>query len=230
MPIFIYQFVGFLRKSNKIKISLNPQFQDFYDSSGVAKGHYFHQDIIVARWVLENKPEKHLDVASRIDGFVSKIAVFMKVDVADIRPLTTTEKNISFKQIDLMSDSEMQMYPSVSCLHSIEHFGLGRYGDKIDVDGHLTGFKNLVKVLEPGGTLYFSVPMGPLRIEFNAHRVFSIEYILNQFIVTNNLTVNRFSYINDDGEAVENADYRDGLISNFHCNYGCAIFELKKGD
>jgi hypothetical protein len=67
---------------------------------------------------------------------------------------------------------------SLSSLHAIEHFGLGRYGDPIDINGHLKAITNLHLMLKPKGKFYFSVPIGKQRIEFNAHRVFSIKYLI----------------------------------------------------
>ena len=42
---------------------------------------------------------------------------------------------------------------SVSCLHALEHFGLGRYGDPVDPDGHLKGFRNLRRIVQGGHVL-----------------------------------------------------------------------------
>jgi len=63
----------------------------------------------------------------------------------------------------------------------MEHFGLGRYGDPVNYDGYLLGLNNLYQILKIGGKLYFSVPIGPQRIEFDAHRVFSLSYLLELF-------------------------------------------------
>jgi len=49
---------------------------DRFDPGGDASGHYFHQDLIVARRIFERDPRKHVDVGSRIDGFVAHLAVF----------------------------------------------------------------------------------------------------------------------------------------------------------
>jgi hypothetical protein len=49
---------------------LNEKFTD----SGVMKGHYFHQDLLIARGIYENKPHRHIDIGSRIDGFVAHVA------------------------------------------------------------------------------------------------------------------------------------------------------------
>jgi len=116
---------------------------------------------------------------------------------------------------------------SLSCLHSIEHFGLGRYGDNVDLNGHIKGFDNLQKILKPGGRFYFSTVIGPQRIEFDAHRVFSLRYLLDMIIQS--FRIHSFAYINDLNELIENAELNDkDISSNFNCNYGCGIFELTK--
>lgn len=84
---------------------------------------------------------------------------------------------------------------SISSLHVIEHFGIGRYGDPIDYFGYLKAINNITKILKSGGIFYFSVPIGPQRIEFNAHRVFSVAYLIN--ILSQNFEIRSFSYVND---------------------------------
>ena len=119
-----------------------------------------------------------------------------------------------------------EKYECVTCLHAIEHFGLGRYGDSIDSDGHLKGIKNIHKILTNNGICYLSFPLGKNRVEFNAHRVFSIKYI--KPILESLFTIESFSYISDDGSLFENVDIENGEETNFNCNYGCSIFKLKK--
>jgi 2-polyprenyl-3-methyl-5-hydroxy-6-metoxy-1,4-benzoquinol methylase len=121
----------------------------------------------------------------------------------------------------------LNKYDSISTLHVIEHFGLGRYGDPIDYYGHIKAIDNITKMLKTGGKLYFSTPIGPQRIEFNAHRVFSIEYLLNMF--KESYTVDSFSFVDDIGDLFENVELEEKTIaSNFDCQYGCGIFELTK--
>ena len=110
-------------------------------------------------------------MGSRIDGFVAHVASFRKIEAVDIREQTSEIQNISFVKADMMAPLPENLHgyaDSVSCLHALEHFGLGRYGDGIDVDGHVRGIENLAKLLSAGGRLYLSVPIGPQRIEFNA--------------------------------------------------------------
>jgi hypothetical protein len=109
----------------------------------------------------------------------------------------------------------------------LEHFGLGRYGDSVNYDGYVIGLENLRKILKRRGKLYFSTPIGPQRIEFNAHRVFSVDFLLEYF--SNYYHLDQFSYVDDQGDLHENITITDaGAKSNFGCNFGCGILEMTK--
>lgn len=206
-----------------------PCLGDRFEESGIASGHYFHQDLLVARKIYERSPACHVDIGSRLDGFVAHVASYRGIEVLDIRPITKKVHNIVFRQFDLMKpDGNFVEYcESLSCLHTLEHLGLGRYGDAIDVNGYWKGFETLFSILRPGGTLYLSVPIGPQRIEFNAHRVFSIRTILH--MVAGKFDLIEFSYVDDDGDLYENVSLTEDVIeSSFNCWYGCGIFELCK--
>lgn len=152
-----------------------PILGEHAETSG-AIGTYFIQDQLVARWILAAGPERHVDVGSRLDGFVGHLSVFRRIDVIDLRPPPMEIDGVRFHQLDLtgeLGDEWVACTDSLSCLHSLEHFGLGRYGDAIDVDGHLKGLARMQQMVRPGGVLYLSTPIGPERIEFNAHRVFA---------------------------------------------------------
>ncbi len=219
-----------LISDNNFKIrSFHPCLNDRYDTAGSIPLHYFHQDLFVANKIFINTPNRHIDIGSRVDGFVAHVASFREIEVFDIRKLENVIKNVKFIQADLTSKNfEFKDYAdSVSCLHVIEHFGLGRYGDQIDKDGHLKGLNNIYKLLKRNGKLYFSTPIGPQRIEFDAHRVFSLQYLLAIF--ENKYLVSSFSYINDQNILFENAELnQQNIKNNFNCNYGCGIFELTK--
>ncbi|MEY3901738.1 MAG: hypothetical protein RL189_1044 [Pseudomonadota bacterium] len=152
---------------------------DRRESAGTAQGQYFLQDIHVARKVFQNNPQRHIDVGSRIDGFVAHVASFREIEVLDIRNLKSHVKEIKFTQANLFEAPQhlLACADSVSCLHALEHFGLGRYGDPLDPTGHIKGLESLRRLLKPGGILYLSVPFGRRKIEFNAHRIFDTEKI-----------------------------------------------------
>lgn len=197
---------------------------------GSAKGAYFHQDLLVARRIHHNKPERHLDIGSRIDGFVAHVASFRAIEVMDIRSLDNKIPAVTFKQADLMAELAeefIECTDSLSCLHTIEHFGLGRYGDRIDHDGYLQGLQNLHLILKPGGKFYFSTPIGPERVEFNAHRVFSVSHLLERF--EQKYHIDHFSYVDDSGDLHENAILSESdTMKNYGCMLGCGIFEMTK--
>jgi hypothetical protein len=206
-----------------------PCLSDWAQQSGVASGQYFHQDLLVAQRIFQNNPVRHVDVGSRIDGFVAHVASFRKIEVFDIRTLTVNVQNIEFRQCDLMElPSELVGYTdSLSCLHALEHFGLGRYNDPIRYDGYEIGLRNLMRLLRADGVLYLSVPIGPQRIEFNGHRVFSIQTILG--LAAPMLELRRLSYVDDAGDLHDDVPLEASEIArSFGVHYGCAIFEFVK--
>ncbi len=218
-------------KSNNIPTIINfvPLTEERFAQSGTAKGHYFHQDLLIAQKVFSNNPNKHVDVGSRVDGFVAHVATFREIEVLDIRMLENTVTNIKFMQADLTHDSFnlINYCDSISSLHAIEHFGLGRYGDPIDINGYLKGLNNIHKMLTNGGKFYFSIPIGSQRIEFNAQRVFSVKYLVD--LLKERYLIDSFSYVNDNGDLILNAKLSDDKIeNNYSCNFGCGIFELTK--
>ena len=209
---------------------LYPCLTDRYDSSGKANGHYFHQDLLIARKIFSNNPSTHIDVGSRIDGFVSHVASFRLIKVIDIRPLSNAITNIEFIQADIIAPLQKSLYEtcdSLSCLHALEHFGLGRYGDPIEYYGYLLGLDNLYKLLKPQGKFYLSVPFGPQRIEFNGQRVFCLTYLLK--LLEKQYKLDSFSYVDDQGDLYEDVELSsESIASNYNSRYGCAIFEMTK--
>jgi hypothetical protein len=211
-------------------LTFYPMLDDKYSPNGSTETHYFIQDLFVAQKIFARNPIRHIDVGSRMDGFVAHVAAFRSIEVADIRPMVSKIQNINYFVLDLtrnLPDGLKKCCDSLSCLHVLEHFGLGRYGDPLMDDGHIIGLNNLMTMLKTGGTLYLSVPIGPQRVEFNAHRVFSVRYLLELF--KENLLLRQFSYIDDHGNLNSNINLDNHLIdTNCGCRFGCGIFELEK--
>ncbi|NBW82844.1 DUF268 domain-containing protein [bacterium] len=200
---------------------------DYEDSAGKASGHYFHQDLLVASFIAGKNPKRHVDIGSRVDGFVAHVASFRKIEVVDIRPLPPSKHaNIHYVQADLMNPSQLGKTDSLSCLHAIEHFGLGRYTDPIDVDGHIKGIANLVALVESGGTLYISFPIGQGdEVHFNAHRVFHPKTILTVPAIRDAMELKRFDYVDDAGDLHTDVSV-DDAVGQTHT--GCGIYTFIK--
>jgi len=173
LPRYVRDFLRF-RSGYAGRIELLPCLHDWYEEGGTTKSEYFWQDLLVARSIFEAKPEKHVDVGSLVGGFVAHVASFREIEVFDVRPISTQIPGVTFKQADLMQPVAgiADYCDSLSCLHALEHFGLGRYGDPIDPGGFERGFANMAALLKKDGVFYLSVPVGINRVEFNAHRVF----------------------------------------------------------
>jgi SAM-dependent methyltransferase len=201
---------------------LYPRLADRRAQAGTASGHYFHQDIWAARRVFEISPARHVDVGSRVDGFVAHLLAFRSVEVVDVRPLTSTHPGLSFILGDAQrlpfEDSSVE---SLSSLHAVEHFGLGRYGDNVEPDAWRRGLAEFERVLQPGGTLYVSVPIGRERLEFDAHRIFDPQTIPRSL---ESLVLEEFAAVDDDGrfrQDVAPADFADAW-------YSCGLYRFRK--
>jgi hypothetical protein len=186
IPRYLITLMNFLVMKPVGKIKIAPIFSDFYEQAGSAKGHYFWQDLITAQWIYSNAPMRHLDVGSRIDGFVSHLLCFRDVEILDVRHLETTIPGLKVLLGNAQEEliSKHGKFDSVSSLHSIEHFGLGRYGDPVDPLGHIKGLTNISKLVRLGGHLYLSFPIGKSEIQFNAQRIIQPEWpieILTEF-------------------------------------------------
>lgn len=201
---------------------------DYNKSAGINKGHYFHQDLLVAQFIYKNKPNRHVDIGSRIDGFVSHLASFREVEVFDVRdlPNNNSHPNIKFRKVDIMDQiKNISFTDSLSCLHAIEHFGLGRYGDKIDIDGHKKGLENMIKLIKPNGILYLSFPIASKdEVHFNAHRIFHPMSIFSYENISKKINLERFDYVDDNGQLNTEAKIED-VPKNL--KYGCGIYTFR---
>lgn len=145
---------------------------------------YFWQDYWAAKRIYSAPVATHFDIGSRIDGFVSHLMCFgQKVQLIDIRPLDVNLPGVGFQKGDATNLVEIEdaSIESISALCSLEHFGLGRYGDPIDPEACFKCFDAIQRKLKKNGRLYISVPVGIEHVEFNAHRVFKAETIVKEF-------------------------------------------------
>ena len=222
--IFTYMQATSRRSNFRIKmLNLWPILYEKREAAGEARGHYFHQDLWAAKKIFQRHPLTHVDVGSRIDGFVAHVLAFMPVTVIDIRALRSSIEGLEFIKDDateLLGFGD-NCVDSLSCLHAAEHFGLGRYGDPIAPNGYFKLMKSLQRVLRPGGRLYFSVPVGRERVEFNAHRVFAVDTVVNTF---NELSLVSFSFVDDEGQLHKDTTWTETPVYE----YACGLFEFTK--
>jgi hypothetical protein len=220
-------FSRLLQNKQEWPMDIYPILLD-HNSESASLGEYFWQDLLVAKEIIKQSPDRHIDVGSRIDGFIAHLACFRKVEVFDIRPLTVNIENVKFTQWDITHPNATlnDVAECVSCLHTLEHIGLGRYGDKLDPDGWKKAFKSLVNLVAQGGGLWISVPIGVQKVRFNAHRVFSPVTIV-RLADHLGIKLRRFFYLTKTG-FIESNNVRLDIESFTNKNYSLGIFFFSK--
>lgn len=230
LPSYLMSLMLFRKFKDKTwPLSLSyPCLDDRFQQAGIAGGHYFWQDLHVASKIYQSGAVVHHDIGSRIDGFIAHISIFTQVVVYDVRPLLSSIPNVNFVQMDLTEalNADFKRVKSLSCLHALEHFGLGRYGDPVGSSLWKVALSNIYSMLDVDGILYFSVPIGTQRIEFNAHRVFDPMTVIDYL---NTLELIDFSYVDDAG-IINNigVDMIKIISLSTNLKYGCGIFTFKK--
>lgn len=183
--------------------------------------HYIYHPAWAARVLAKTKPEYHVDISS-ILYFGSVISAFIPVRFYDYRPADLALNNYESGFADLKQLSfESNSVPSISCMHTIEHIGLGRYGDELDPQGDIKAIAELKRVVKRGGDILFVTPVGVPKIQFNGQRQYAFEQIIEYF---SGCELVEFSLIPDSGAMVINAD--PALVAKQQ--YGCGCFWFKK--
>jgi hypothetical protein len=181
--------------------------------------HYVYQGMWAARKLASAQCEIHVDVGSSV-LWVSVVASIIPTVFVDYRPVRNISDRILSVAGDVLSlpfrDGTIR---SLSCLHVMEHIGLGRYGDPLDPSGSQKAAGELMRVLAPEGRLLLSVPIGRERVQFNAHRVFAVGTVLSIF---RQLELRDLAIVDDAGSFINSVDPRSVPM----CEYGCGLFEF----
>jgi SAM-dependent methyltransferase len=223
---YLADFKKFKQQSSRFKLSWQDRYpclnektsQTYFDR------HYVYHTGWAARSLAKINPDVHVDISSSL-YFISIASGFVPIKFYDYRPAKIDLSNLESGSQDLLNLSfEDESIKSLSCMHVVEHVGLGRYGDPIDPAGDLTAIKELRRVLAPGGSLLFVVPVGKPKIFFNAHRVYSYEQIISYF---DGLKLKEFALIpehENNGEILYNP--MPNKVERE--NYGCGCFWFTK--
>jgi SAM-dependent methyltransferase len=186
--------------------------------------HYFLHTAWAARVLAETSPTSHVDVSSHLT-FSAVASAFVPMTLLEFAPPPTPVEGLEIQRGDVtrlpLADGSVK---SLSCMHVVEHIGLGRYGDALDPEGDLKAMGELRRVLAPGGQLLLVVPVGRPRVVFNAHRVYDPGMVVEGL---RPLKLSEFALIPDnhaDGDLVRRADLSLGL----HQSYGCGCFHFMK--
>lgn len=182
--------------------------------------HYVYHTAWAVRTVTRLAPKKHVDISSTV-YFCTTLSATVPVDFYDFRPAAITLDNLRCLRADLTQlDFDTDSILSLSCMHTVEHVGLGRYGDPIDPRGDLKAIAELRRVLAPGGNLLMVLPLGKRTLMFNAHRVYDYQQVLALF---DDLVLKDFALVTDSGEFLANPPQATCDQQSYGC--GCYLFE-----
>jgi SAM-dependent methyltransferase len=186
--------------------------------------HYIYHTAWAARVVRELAPARHVDIGSSL-YFAITVSAFVPMEFIDYRPAELELSGLDCGRGDLVAlPFPDGAFESLSCMHVLEHVGLGRYGDTLDYDGDLRAARELARVTAPGGHLIVVVPMGgQARIQFNAHRIYTYAQLTGMFP---GMVVEEFALIPDvtPGGLIRHAE--PGLADRQR--YGCGCFLFRK--
>lgn len=223
LPRFFGHWIRYARSAGAQKIrvlDLQPCLGD-WSSHTPFDAHYFYQGAWLARKLGALKVARHVDVGSSVLT-MSVLSAQVETTFVDYRPLKATLPGLTSVAGNILNlPFAGNSVKSLSCLHVIEHIGLGRYGDPIDPQGSVRAALELQRIVSPGGRLFLSLPIGRERICFNAHRVHAPASVPGMFP---QMRLVEFSYVDDDGRYHEDKPVESASL----LEYGCGLFQFEK--
>lgn len=202
------------------------EFSDLYPCLGdktsetAFEPHYIYHPAWAARVLKKINPKKHIDISSTLH-FCSMLSAFIPTEFYDYRPAKLFLDNLASKKGDLMQlPFKSESVESISCMHTVEHIGLGRYGDPIDPSGDLKAIRELQRVTKKGGSILFVTPVGKKKLRFNAHRIYAYQDILAYF---GDCTLKEFSLVPDNVMELGMLENPPASVTNKQ-NWGCGCF------
>lgn len=196
----------------------------FYEKTSKSRfdPHYAYQAYWATKRIVSEKlPKMHLDISSSVT-FITQLCGILPVVHLEFRPPSVMLSSYRGIRGDIgRLPFKSQSVESLSCLHVIEHVGLGRYGDCLDADACWNAMRELERVIVSGGRFLMTVPVGKPAVYFNANIVFAAHDIVRAM---KGLQLREFSLIQDDGTYIENTS----LSRASDMSYGLGMFDFRR--
>ncbi len=136
---FLWEFKNFklLARNKRFALRWNDRYPCFEDRTKATDfdRHYVYHTAWAARILAKTRPQEDVDISSYI-YFSALVSAFIPMRFYDYRPAALALSNLEVGRADLLCLSfPNDSISSLSCMHVVEHIGLGRYGDPLDPDG-----------------------------------------------------------------------------------------------
>jgi len=223
---FFKDFRQFKENSdNRFRLEWSDRYPCLDDKTSITgfDKHYTYHTAWAARKLKSINPNEHIDISSMI-YFSTLVSAFIPIKFYDYRPAQIDLQNLECKNADLLKlPFETNSVESISCMHVVEHVGLGRYGDPIDIKGDLKAIEEIKRVTKVNGHVLFVVPLGKAKIMFNAHRIYSFSQITSYF---KGFELKEFALIPD--QSNEGIIFQASEEQTDMQEYGCGCFWFVK--
>lgn len=167
-------------------IWVNPPMSIEYEAPNTAKIAWVNERVVEQPFVLSHvcanaqAGQCVLDLGGA-ESFVPVQLATMgyRVTMVDIRSSHLVHPMLTHVVADLRS----LPFPTASfdvayCLSTVEHVGLGHYGDELDPEGDITALREAWRILRPGGTFIISTPVG-IPAQTDLQRIYSPERLID---------------------------------------------------
>ena len=200
----------------RLPVLFERERRSFFDA------HYVYQAYWATNRILKTRPSGfHVDISSHIP-FVAQLCAYLPVIQMEFKPPPVKLPSLKRLSGNLVSlPFQDKSVRSLSCLHVIEHVGLGRYGDPIDSTGWWKALRELNRIIAVGGHCFLSLPVGKPAVYFNGTYVFRVSDI---FHVLDGFELVEFSYVDDNGHLVGFGDFQK--VEKM--TYALGLFHFKK--
>jgi Methyltransferase domain len=174
---YTFQWEALNRNSGRFEV-----FQEPVHEPGAHPENFIdHECAFAARHIHRARPEAILDIGS-YRHFILGLLAHYPVATVDVRRRKAAGENESLvtcdaKKLELPDGS----FDLVLSLCTLEHLGLGRYGDEFDLEADGKAFAEMIRVLKPGGILVFTttITRAAPSVAFNAHRIYDQRMLRN---------------------------------------------------
>jgi len=107
-----------------------------------------------------------------VEAVALKNGAKIPLTTIDFNPIYCHSNKIIFFTVNEFRNLPPILYDVIISYSSLEHDGMGRFGDPINPNGDIERVQEIFHLIKPGGKFYLGFPMGLDQLAFNLHRVY----------------------------------------------------------